>query len=282
MPDALLAAPAPTEFEKYLFDLRGYLVLPGVLTAAEIVVLNQSIDALLPLEPGEWSGHVQAQSYGPTDGLNLQQIYEAGAAWEALIDRPAWMGKVSEFVGGVGTFDYHHGPLFIDENFASVRRPGEAIGLHSGGDKPTKRTQYRVHNGQFMCGQIDILMALTDIGPGDGGTMLVPGSHKANFAHPGLDQYRMAAGAAVDGAPGAIEVHMQAGDALLFVDAISHGSARRTRPGERRVAVYRYGPSWGRSRHGYTPSPALLQRLTPARRQIVHPHHALSPPDRSS
>ena len=65
---------------------------------------------------------------------------------------------------------------------------------------------------------------------------------------------------------------MKAGDALLFVDAISHGSARRSNPGERRIIVYRYGPSWGTFRHGYWPSPELLERLTPERRQIVMPH----------
>jgi hypothetical protein len=35
--------------------------------------------------------------------------------------------------------------------------------------------------------------------------------------------------------------------------------------------VYRYGPSWGNFRFGYHPSPELLDRLTPARRQIVYP-----------
>ena len=41
--------------------------------------------------------------------------------------------------------------------------------------------------------------------------------------------------------------------------------------GERRIVVYRYGPSWGTFRHGYRPSSELLERLTPERRQIVQP-----------
>ena len=64
---------------------------------------------------------------------------------------------------------------------------------------------------------------------------------------------------------------MQAGDALLFVDAICHGSAKRVNPGQRCVAIYRYGPSWGSFRHNYRPSPELLARLTPERRRIVAP-----------
>ena len=32
-----------------------------------------------------------------------------------------------------------------------------------------------------------MLLALTDIGPGDGGTMVIPGSHKSNLIHPSVD-----------------------------------------------------------------------------------------------
>lgn len=266
-----------TDLETYLFDLRGYLHLENALSNKEVGELNACLDEIPPLAPGEWYGHVQAHTYGDdTSGLNLQQIYEAGEPFETLIDHPSWFEKVKRFVGGEGSFDYHHGPLFIDENFANFREPGEAIGLHSGGFPPILRNQFRYHGGRFMCGQINILIALTDIGPGDGGTMVIPGSHKSNFKHPHFDRHRMARDATVEGVEGAVEMHMAAGDALLFVDGISHGSARRSNTGIRRVVVYRYGPSWGNFRHGYQPSPALLQRLTPQRRRIVQPQQLLT------
>ncbi len=37
----------------------------------------------------------------------------------------------------------------------------------------------------------------------------------------------------------AIEVHLNAGDALVFVDCMLHGSARRVNPGERRIFIAR-------------------------------------------
>ena len=77
---------------------------------------------------------------------------------------------------------------------------------------------------------------------------------------------------------GSIEIHMRAGDALLFVDCCTHGSANRVNDGERRAVVYRYGPSWGNFRHGYHPSPELLERLTPERRQIVWPQTPIPRP----
>ena len=261
----------PTEMEIYLFDLRGYLILENALTPAEVDELNAGIDALLPAESGEWIGYVHSTNFGANDGLNFQQIYEAGEPFEKLIDHPSWLEKIKYFVGGEGSFDWLHGPLFIDENFANLRGPGEAIPLHSGAHECVKRTQYMVKNGKFMCGQVNILIALTDMMPGDGATMVIPGSHKSNFAHPHFAQHDWNSAPSVDGVVGAVEANMKVGDALLFVDAISHGAAKRTNPGQRRNIVYRYGPSWGNFRHGYEPSPELLERLTPQCRQIVRP-----------
>ena len=267
----------PNDLETYLFDLRGYLVVSAALSSTEVDALNAGVDALLPLEPGEWRGYVHGHNFNDNDGLNLQQIYEGGEPFEKLIDQPAWIEKVKHFVGGEGTFDYSHGPLFIDECFVNLRGPGEAIGLHSGGHAGAKRNQYRFHNGHFMVGQVNVLIALTDLGPGDGATMVIPASHKSNFPHPAYERHRMGGeSASVHGVEGAIEVRLNAGDALLFTDTIAHGAAARTNPGERRIIVYRYGPSWGYFRRGYEVSPELLQRLTPERRQIVMPHTPLS------
>jgi hypothetical protein len=127
-------------------------------------------------------------------------------------------------------------------------------------------------------------MAFSDIGPGDGATMVIPGSHKSNVRHPQtVALEKRSEETSVDGIEGAIECHLEKGDALLFVDAIAHGSARRTNPGNRRIAVYRYGPSWGSFRLPYRPSPELLARLTPRRRGLVMPHTTpVFPPGRTA
>lgn len=271
-----------TPLEEYLFDLNGYIVLREAIPPEQLATCNAIIDQRPKgSDLGEWWGHVHLHSYSQAvDGVNLQQIYEAGKPFEDLIDNPRWLEKVKHFVGGEGTFDWNHGPIFMDENFFSIRGPGEAIGLHSGGHEGTKRTQFRFHNGRFHCGQINVLMAFNDVGPGDGATMVIPGSHKANFVHPSFEKHKMKSGqsTSVEGVEGAVEVHLNAGDAVLFVDAISHGSAARVNEGERRICVYRYGPSWGYFRHGYRPSKELLERLTPEQRAIVHPHSKVLAP----
>ncbi|MDE0113699.1 MAG: phytanoyl-CoA dioxygenase family protein [Albidovulum sp.] len=276
--------PGCTEMDRYLFDLNGFLVLKNVLSDDEVAACNTVLDELQDTGPGEWRGYVHGHNFtGSHEGLNLQQIYEAGEPFEKLIDHPSWIDKVLHFLGtDQNNFDGLHGPCFIDENFASIRGPGQAIGLHSGGQERVTRCQFRYHDGRFHCGQINLLMAFNDIGEGDGATMVIPGSHKSNVLHPEFDAAAMATVAtSVDGVTGAVEVFLEAGDAILFVDAIMHGSAARRNPGQRRIAVYRYGPSWGFFRHNYRPSDELLSRLSPAQRQIVMPHKRPQvPPDR--
>lgn len=188
-----------TDFDRYLFDLQGFLVLKNAVETESINAMNRILDDMPVMEPGEWYGYVHRENFEASRGIAYQQIYEAGKPFETLIDNPKWIEKVREFVGGAGTFDYNNGDLFIDENFASIRGPGGAIGLHSGGHEAVKRTQFRFHAGQFMCGQVNILLALTDIGPGDGATMVIPGSHKANFEHPQFSSQKIGENASVDG-----------------------------------------------------------------------------------
>ena len=254
----------PTPLEDYLFDLQGYLLLKGAVSADHVARLNAGIDVLRPLGRREWRGGVYNEAGGGADGDALMNIFEAGEAFDELIDHPSWLGRVDRYVGAGCD------GLFIDEAFALVRGPGTGTNLHSGGEHRRLRTQFRFHNGQFRCGQVNILLALTDIGPGDGATMVIPGSHKSNLPHPQFAEMARP-GESLDDVHGAVELHCRAGDALLFVDCIAHGSARRVNPGERRILIYRYGPGVFAPRFGYVPRQALLDRLTPRRRKILQP-----------
>ena len=127
-------------------------------------------------------------------------------------------------------------------------------------------------------------MALNDIGPGDGAPVLIPGSHKCSEIHPRLKQNGK--GIVYDGFTGkpagtafaTQEVHLKAGDVVMFTDAITHGSAERTNPGYRRSIVYRYSPKYVRERFDYPHSGELLARLTPDQRKIIQPTAPRRPP----
>jgi hypothetical protein len=263
------------DLQDFLFDLRGYLILENAIDKSLLSDLNKAFDAFPDIQFGEWWGNVQRLDNNGYAGLELQNIVEAGKPFETLIDHPSWIDRVRRYCGEDGT--YVEG-LYIDECFASVRRNGGYFPLHSGGQDGVVRNQFRFVNGNFRCGQVNILLALTDIGPGDGGTRILPGSHKSNIAHPVFARnFSERVKDEDEVVEGSIEVNMKAGDALMFVDALSHGATKRINPGDRRVVIYRYGPSWGNTRYGFRYSQELLDRLTPSQRKILEPITPRSP-----
>jgi hypothetical protein len=259
----------PTPFDDYLFDLRGYLILENAIEPELLDELNAEFDQFprdLPL--GGWYKGAQRRDYNPSTGMELHHCLEIGGPFEKLIDHPSWLAYVQKYCGEQGS--YVEG-LFIDECLTSLRNSGGHITLHSGGYEGALRGKYLYDNGVFRCGQINILMALTDIGEGDGATIIVPGSHKSNLPLPDMQEYFYGGPKAGQQPPAAVQAHLKKGDVLLFVDGITHGGSARINSGERRVIIYRYGPSWGRTRFGYEYSEELLSRLTPRRRRILEP-----------
>lgn len=263
----------PTPMDDFLFDLRGYLVLKNAVEPELVDALNDVFDAFPVLAPGEWWGNAQRRDYTDQTGFELHNCVEAGEPFEPLIDHPSWIAKVLHYCG---EGDSYVSGVFIDECIASIRSTGGHHPVHSGGYHGALRGWYAYKNGVFRCGQVNIIVALTDIGEGDGPTMVVPGSHKSNFPHPLAGDY--ARGDRMDHLEGAVPVYLEKGDALLFVDGLLHGGSSRTNPGERRVVIYRYGPTWGRTRFGYEDSQELLDRLTPRQRRVLQPVPPARPP----
>lgn len=262
----------------YFFDLQGYRVLDEALSPSQLEWINAWIDAQPAAEPGQWLDDVEVQTYQRHDGVNYQNILEGGRVFEEHIDNPAWIDQVRRYV----CTPFHK--LSINEAFLNVRRSGGFIGLHSGGHSAYSVMSFRHRTGGWMVGQINILMALTDIGPGDGATTVIPGSHKAHELHPALAggghvgyNDDIVAGEQL----GMREVHLKAVQAVMFTDAITHGSTERTNPGERRVLIYRYSPHCITPRYMYLPSEGLLDRLTPERREIVEATRPRMRPGRS-
>lgn len=264
----------PTPLDDFMFDLNGYLILERAVEPDLLDALNEAFDNFPPLKQGEWWGNAQRRDYTGETGFELHNCVEAGEPFERLIDHPSWINYVSHYAGEEES--YVEG-LFIDECIASIRRSGGHHPVHSGGYRGALRGRYDYRHGVFRCGQVNIIVAITEIGPGDGPTMVIPGSHKSNFPHPNAGNY--ARGDRMDHLEGAIAVPLHKGDALLFVDGLMHGGSSRTdTEGERRVTIYRYGPLWGATRFGYEYSPALLDRLTPERRKLLLPVPPSRPP----
>src|SRR5690606_16217459 len=141
-----------TDAEKdYLFDLQGYRILEGALEAEELDAINEWVDAqdAASLEPGQWIGDVETQTYGKSDGINFQNIIEAGPVVEQLIDPPSSSDQVRRY-GAVGA----HG-VRVDECFLKVRQSGGWLGSHSGGADRRFSGLFLWHTGQWAVAQIN-------------------------------------------------------------------------------------------------------------------------------
>ena len=250
--------------QDFLFDVFGYRIIRGALSAEELRAINAFADQhdTPDRKAGDWIGDVETHTYGKKDGLNFQNIIEGGPVFEKLIDHPSWIEQVKRYI-----LTEEHS-MRIDECFLNLRNRGGFIPVHSGGASTRVTAAFRSHTGAWAVGQINILMALRDIGPGDGPTTVVPGSHKSGMDHPNKD---WDAGVGAHEAVAMQEVYLKAGDALMFTDGICHGSMPRTNPGQRRVLIYRYTPHLVASRFNYVPSEELMARLTPVQRQLVMP-----------
>ena len=258
----------------YLFDLNGYIVIKGGIARKDLDEMNRWVDDHWRYvegrrrqgdAPGEWIGHVETHTYSDADGCNFQNIVEGGAVFRRLIDYPAWIGRCRRWINPVNGISIH-------ENLLNVRGPGGYIGIHCGGALPICYLTFRQENtGEWMVGQINVIGALREIGPGDGATTLIPGSHKSAMRHPELLEQTYRSDAAAGNQFGMKELYLEAGDVLMLTDAITHGSAARTNDGYRRITLYRYSPRYLRSRFHYVPSPELLESLSDEQRAIIQP-----------
>jgi len=269
------------DVQDYLFDINGYFTIENAITLDQRLKILQWVEehsakaedaAVFERdEQGKWIGNVEIQTYMGKDGVNYQNIIEGGNIFEEMIDNPNWIYLIKRYIGeGLDGKN-----ICLNESLINVRESGGYIGLHSGGHLPHFITQFH-HTNLWNVGQLNVITALEDIGPGDGATTIVPGSHKAIFPHPhykrqesnqNVVNYSTPAGDAEN----MIELYLKAGDSLVFTDGVAHGSSERVNPGTRKIMLFRYCPAYISTRWNYIHSNEFINGLTPERRQIIQP-----------
>ena len=172
-----------TEYEKYLFDLNGYLVVDDILSPALLDALNASIDqhmaADAPLAPtGLNSGSEQLS------GTHGRQTF-SGLNWPA-----PWCDPFHQLMALPKALEYMVDTIGDDLRFEGLTGISNTKGsegqiLHGGGVGHSPDLEqgffHRVEQGRMRNGEMAIAYLLSDVNPGDGGFCCIPGSHKANF-----------------------------------------------------------------------------------------------------
>ena len=227
---------ALTEEQQYLFDAFGYLIIPDALTTVQI----DRMKSTLRRSTEQWDAP-EDKSEGP---LHWDHI------WRDLIDLPTLAPILEALIGDPGLKDRRIANAHAQEllptyrldhiNIHTDRGQGFSGGMLHGGRGVNGTFGY--HDGRFQNGLLAVSFELYDTHPNDGGFACIPGSHKSNVTLPPSWQ---------DLSKGIVDVVKRIsavpGDAIIFTEALTHGTLPRTAISERNTVFYKYSPhhaSW--------------------------------------
>ncbi len=222
------------EYEKYLFDLNGYLLLEDVLSPEEVAACNEAIDHNLErLEQREvrsekWSDTLKGKGRKDLRGM-LTWPQPWCQPFRDLLVHPRILPCLLELLGDGFRLDHIYGIV--------MSKGTEGLALHGGGARRDNLINfYEFLHGRMMSALTVVSWALTDCGPEDGGFICIPASHKSNYPLP--------PDAAVLGNDLGVvkQVQMAAGSVVIFTEALAHGTLPWNADHERRSALYKYSP----------------------------------------
>jgi len=212
------------EMQQYLFDLQGYLIIENVLGEDELSELNTHLDENELPAPGSKNRFGSAP-----DGSGFLGW---GKPFSHLLDHPSIMPVLRFRLGECFRLDRLYG-MCMD---ADMGRGG----LHSdyGASSPVAGAahgvRYHPPDWEMTTGFVVVSWSLTDAGPGNGGFCCIPGSHKTNYRLPKAIQ-----GVGED-SPLVVIPNAPAGSAVLFTEALTHGTADWHASHQRRTLLYKY------------------------------------------
>jgi ectoine hydroxylase-related dioxygenase (phytanoyl-CoA dioxygenase family) len=227
-----------TEEQRYLFDLRGYVVIPNALTPEQLQRAKEAVDTRLSISPEWLEGSTSCRMGYPTTHFSEHDANGAGGVFRDLIDNPTVLPMVREAIG--------QEKVRLDHDYLDLIQPpaspetagGGPIGtrLH-GGNVPYDPGQFYLNRqGRMYNGLVVVAYNLADVNEGDGGFGCVPGSHKVNFNLP--ERWRDSGVAMNEGV--AVSVPAPAGSAIIFTEALTHGTLPWRGGHQRRTLFYKY------------------------------------------
>ena len=244
-----------TEEERYLFDLQGFLLLGDVLSPKLLTSCNKVLDHLEDLEPEKYPFPLVLGDERSPENLYISNILQSDPAFFPLIDLPPVLDVISEVTGG---------PYRLNHTYTIYRWGGGYTRMHMHGTPINPKCQYRCHNGQMLSTLTKVVFPLLDCEEEDGCFAVIPGTHKSNFPRPW--------GSHPNENPALIPVPARAGDAIIFTEALTHGSVINSSGRPRRTLYFCYStgymPDWGRQ--GLHFSQKLGERLSKEQREIIH------------
>ncbi|MCB0185741.1 MAG: phytanoyl-CoA dioxygenase family protein, partial [Caldilineaceae bacterium] len=171
--------PALTAAQRYHLDVYGYVVIENTLTAHEVSALREALqklkrDCIATGDPANATvRHARVSAYKPHH-IHFAHIMESAPAILDYLAHPRLVAMAEELVGGSVRIEESEAIINARDPNADPNAP-LAYGFHTG-----TRPQYGtyIEHGLYHCNFVKTLTNLTDLGPDDGGTVVIAGSHK--------------------------------------------------------------------------------------------------------
>ena len=247
-----IPAVRPSEEQKYLFDMRGWLLLPGVLTASECAEMR-AFAKQLHHDPESLPEHERCAIAGPL---------------QALTDHPLVVGFMNEFVAYPGLssqecygFRQESAKVFYREVGDGNFQPHNGNGMFR---FPGDSHLYRCIPGKANSGLTRVVWELNPVTEGNG-TLLITGSHKAVYPAP----------EAVWSPDSPIwdSYSCPEGSLILFTESLTH-SARPWIDADRpRIAIFSCYNTVNSKWHDWDPPAELVAAMPPKRQTLYRPVH---------
>ena len=251
-----IATDAPvlmTSEQKFFFDLRGWILLPSVLSEAEIEETKTEVYA------------------------GARQSYEGSL--QKLLDHPAIVGILSEVLSEEPFVKEDCYGFRCEGSFTTVRPPGWSKSERGDGGLPhvvrppqqANAMRYQVAGGKIFAGLTRVVWELEEVKAGSGGTSFLSGSHKAHFNYGGPDPYRpnisdspweMSMRATMD------DYSCPPGSVVIFTESLVHAANDWTNPDNPRCAVFNcYNSIWAQW-HRLNLSHKTIAAMPPKRQSL--------------
>jgi ectoine hydroxylase-related dioxygenase (phytanoyl-CoA dioxygenase family) len=243
-----------TDEQRYLFDVQGYLVLKGVLSPQQVAECNAALERIEQTKDEDFPRGVVLGKPRSDSELYVSNIVEAAPAFYQLIDIPEVIDVIKEV--SLGLYRLNH-------TYSIHRWKTGYTYMHMGAIPLHPKATYACVSGQMFSLTTKAVFPILNSRPEDGCFAVIPGSHKANYKRPW--------GNHPDENPMLVPVLAAPGDAIVFTEAVAHGSLVNSSGRSRRTIYYCYSvgymPDW--TKLGLTFSEGFADRLTPQQREIL-------------
>jgi len=234
--------------QKYQFDIKGWICLPGLLSEVQL---------------GSVRAH-QLKFLYERETLPPEERDNHGGPSQILLDQPAVVGVLNAVLSHQALAAEDCYGFRYDHTYTSHRKAGhDNWGPHGGGgyfNFAGNSHIYQMLPGRVHSGLTRVVWELNEVGPGDGVTMFLSGSHKAAFQRPeelsGRDS------------PLWESYTCPAGSAVVFTEALCHTGTKWVNPERDRLSLFTcydtVNSKWGKG----CPAPEVIAAMPPKRRTL--------------